>query len=125
MIPITDALGGEENVTLLPWLLGRYVAKDAATAHREWVEKLEQEKNDREYYYYDDEGSGEVEYDGSGYDEIVGSGDDQCRLCTEEEMEEEEAAPRFFFNFITTRRVACCAGEAVATRTTTEATGPR
>ena len=104
--------------------LGRYVAKDAATAHREWVEKLEQEKADREYYYYDDEGSGEVEYDGSGYDEIVGSGDDQCRLCTEEEME-EEAAPRFFFNFITTRRVACCAGEAVATRTTTEATGPR
>ena len=59
------------------------------------MEKLEQEQADREYYYYDDEGSGEVEYDGSGYDEIVGSGDDQCRLCTEEEMEEEEEEEGF------------------------------
>merc|ERR1719420_1022918 len=79
----------------------KYVSKDAAAAHNEWVAEQEaiaaaEAAMESEYYYYD-----------------------------------EDPAPRFFFSqisqiFSTTRDLPCCKeGDIRQTQTTTEPTGPR
>ena len=104
----------------------RYVTKDAAAAHNEWVAEQEAiaAAEESEYYYYE-EGSGEGEME-MEYEE--------CLVCEEGEYDEEyeeDPAPRFFFNqisqiFDTTRNLPCCKdGDIRQTVTTTEPTGPR
>ena len=108
-------------------IFSRYVSKDAAAAHNEWVAEQEaiaaaEAAEESEYYYYDDaSGSGEMEYE-------------ECLVCEEGEYDEqydEDPAPRFFFSqisqiFDTTRNLPCCKeGEIRQTQTTTEPTGPR
>jgi len=95
----------------------KYYAKDAATAHAEWVRK-QQEANEEYYYYEEDEDSSgdRIEY----YDEDE---EVQCRLCDGE----EEERPRLFWNFMDiTRRVPCCEDEDTRqAETTTMPSGPR
>merc|ERR550532_2455558 len=103
----------------------KYVTKDAAAAHAEWVAEQEaieaaaaaEEEGSTEFYYYDEEmGSAEGEYE---YEE--------CLVCDEK----EDPAPRFFFSQISeifnNRNLPCCKDEDVIrqTETTTEPTGPR
>jgi len=105
----------------------KYVSKDAAAAHNEWVAEQEaiaaaEAAEESEYYYYDEaSGSGDMEYE-------------ECLVCEEGEYDEEydeDPAPRFFFSqisqiFDTTRNLPCCKeGEIRQTQTTTEPTGPR
>ena len=107
------------------FISSRYVSRNAATAHNEWVAEQEamaaaEAAEDSEYYYYE-EGTmedGEVEYE-------------ECLVCEEGEYDEEyeDPAPRFFFNqisqiFDTTRNLPCCK-ESDIRQTTTEPTGPR
>merc|ERR1719445_238766 len=95
----------------------KYVSKDAAAAHNEWVAEQEaiaaaEAAEESEYYYYDDaSGSGDMEYE-------------ECLVCEEGEYEEydEDPAPRFFFSqisqiFDTTRSVWCVRRESMRSTT--------
>ena len=112
-------------------LSARYVTKDAAAAHNEWVAEQEAiaaaeaaaeddayyETIDGEYEYYETD-DGEYEYE-------------ECLMCDEEgEYYDEDPAPRFFFSQISqifdTRDLPCCKESDIRqTETTTEPTGPR
>ena len=100
----------------------RYVTKDAAAAHNEWIAEQEaiaaaEAAEEYEYVYEDEEmgsGMGEYEYE-------------ECLVCEED----ENPAPRFFFSQISeifnNRNLPCCKDEDMnrQTETTTEPTGPR